>query len=77
MKSIKVCLDTIGKVEDFVNLVSGCDGHIDLSSGRYEVYAKSIMGIFSLDLSKPLTLNIHNDQAADRVLPRLKIYEVQ
>ena len=77
MKSIKVYLDTIDKVKGFVNVVSVCDGDFDLSSGRYTVDAKSIMGIFSLDLSKNLTLNIHDDAVADRVFPQLKAYEVQ
>lgn len=77
MKSIKVYLDTIDKVKGFVNAVSSCEGDFDLSSGRYVVDAKSIMGIFSLDLSKTLTLNIHDDAVADRVLPQLKAYEAQ
>ena len=76
VKSIKVYLDTIEKVKGFVNVVSICDGDFDLSSGRYVVDAKSIMGIFSLDLSKTLTLNIHNDEVADRILPQLKAFEV-
>ena len=75
MKSIKVYLDTIDRVKGFVNVVSVCDGDFDLSSGRYVVDAKSIMGIFSLDLSKTLTLNIHDDTVADRILPQLKAYE--
>ena len=76
MKSIKVYLDTIDKVKGFVNAVTVCEGDFDLSSGRYVVDAKSIMGIFSLDLSKPLTLNVHNDDVADSILPKLKEYEV-
>lgn len=77
LKSIKVYLDTIDKVKGFVNVVSICDGDFDLSSGRYVVDAKSIMGIFSLDLSKTLTLQIHDNEVADRILPQLKAYEVQ
>ena len=77
MKSVKVHLDTIDKVKGFVNLISVCEGDFDLSSGRYVVDAKSIMGIFSLDLSKNLTLNIHNDEVADRILPQLKAFEAQ
>ena len=77
MKSINVYLDTIDKVKGFVNVVSVCDGDFDLSSGRYVVDAKSIMGIFSLDLSKNLTLNVHNDEVADRILPQLKAYEAK
>jgi len=75
MKTIKIYLDTIDKVKGFVNVVSVCDGDFDLSSGRYVVDAKSIMGIFSLDLGKPLTLNIHNEEVAERILPDLKAYE--
>ncbi|MCL2399276.1 MAG: HPr family phosphocarrier protein [Defluviitaleaceae bacterium] len=77
MKSIKIYLDTIDKVKGFVNVVSVCDGDFDLSSGRYVVDAKSIMGIFSLDLSKTLTLNIHSEEVADRIIPQLKAFEAQ
>jgi len=75
MKTVKVYLDTIDKVKGFVNVVSTCEGDFDLSSGRYVVDAKSIMGIFSLDLSKNLTLNIHSDEVADRIIPQLKSFE--
>ena len=76
MKTINVYLDTIDKVKGFVNVLAVCDGDFDLSSGRYVVDAKSIMGIFSLDLSKNLTLTIHDDAVADRVLPQLEAYKV-
>lgn len=59
-----ICLNSIEKVKQFVNLISKYDGDFDLISGRYVIDAKSIMGIFSLDLSKPLTLNIHDDNSA-------------
>ncbi len=61
MKSINVMLSTINDVKDFVSIVSQFDYEIDLVSGRYAVDAKSIMGIFSLDLSKPIKVNIHSD----------------
>jgi len=77
MKSITVYLDTIDKVKGFVNTVSVCEGDFDLSSGRYVVDAKSIMGIFSLDLSKNLVLNVHDDEIADRIFPQLKAYEAK
>ena len=76
MKSIKIYLDTIDKVKGFVNVVSVCDGDFDLSSGRYVVDAKSIMGIFSLDISKPLRLDIHNPASAEKVMPLLEAYKV-
>ena len=61
MKSFNIMLDSINKVKIFVNIVAKCDYDVDLTSGRYVVDAKSIMGIFSLDLSKPIKLDIHGD----------------
>jgi len=49
-------LNTIGDVKNFVNTISMYDFEVDLTSGRYVIDAKSIMGIFSLDLSKPIKL---------------------
>ena len=59
MKTIKVSLDSIDKVKSFVNMITKFDFDFDLISGRYVIDAKSIMGIFSLDLSKPIDLTIH------------------
>jgi len=61
MKSITIQLNSVDKVKAFVNIIALLDGDFDLSSDRYIVDAKSIMGIFSLDLNKPLRLDIHND----------------
>ena len=63
-KKFTVRIDTIGKVKEFVRLVSAHNADTELRSGRFVVDAKSIMGIFSLDLSKPIDLNIHADGAA-------------
>ena len=54
MRTCKIMLNTVADVKEFVNLVSGCAYEVELVSGRYAVDAKSIMGIFSLDLSKLL-----------------------
>ena len=51
MKTIKICLNSIDKVKAFVNDITKFDTDFDLVSGRYVIDAKSIMGIFSLDLS--------------------------
>lgn len=59
MKTVKISLNSIDKVKAFVNEVTKYDAEFDLVSGRYVIDAKSIMGIFSLDLSKPIDLNIH------------------
>lgn len=58
MKSLNITLKTINDVKDFVNIVNKYDFDVDLSTGRYVVDAKSIMGIFSLDLSKPIKVEI-------------------
>ncbi|MEG1448127.1 MAG: HPr family phosphocarrier protein [Oscillospiraceae bacterium] len=58
MQEFKINLSTIQNVKEFVNTVSRFDFDVDLVSGRYSVDAKSIMGIFSLELSKPLTMRI-------------------
>ena len=64
MREVKIFLGTIERVKDFVNAVTRLDCDMDIVSGRYVIDAKSIMGIFSLDLSKPIDLNIHADGAA-------------
>ena len=63
MKTTKIKLTSIKDVRDFVDIMTAQTIEIDLTSGRYTVDAKSIMGIFSLDLSKPIELNAHTDDA--------------
>ena len=63
MKTVKISLNSIDKVKKFVTEISKFDCDFDLVSGRYVIDAKSIMGIFSLDLSKSITLNIHSEGA--------------
>lgn len=75
MKTVKISLNSIDKVKSFVNDITKFDCDFDLVSGRYVIDAKSIMGIFSLDLSKPLTLNVHNDDDAE-IMKILSNYEV-
>ena len=60
MKTVKISLNSIDKVKAFVNEVTKFDAEFDLVSGRYVIDAKSIMGIFSLDLSNPLQLQIED-----------------
>ena len=71
MKSVTISLRMAENVNEFVNIVSKYDCDIDLRSGRFVVDAKSILGIFSLDLSKPVTLEIHCDKCDD-LLAELK-----
>ncbi len=62
MKIVNIRLSTIEEVKKFVNTVSLYDCDIDLKSGRYVVDAKSIMGIFSLDLLNKIEMTIHCDE---------------
>ena len=70
MKTVHISLNSIDKVKAFVNEITKFDNDFDLVSGRYVIDAKSIMGIFSLDLSKPIELNIHSESNVDEILDR-------
>ena len=76
MTKTTVSLQAINDVKDFVNIVMKYDFDIDLVSGRYAVDAKSIMGIFSLVLSKPIELNAHTDDA-DKFMKDIEKYIVK
>ena len=65
MKSMTISLEMAQRVKDFVAITQNCDCEILLKSGKYVVDAKSIRGIFSLDLSKPLTVEIYSDNCED------------
>jgi len=77
MKTVKISLNSIDKVKAFVNTIARYDEDFDLVSGRYVIDAKSIMGIFSLDLSKPIDLNIHGSSEKSDILEALKPYIVE
>ena len=64
MKETKITLKTVQDVRDFVNVVILSDFDVDLVQGRYTIDAKSIMGIFSLDLLSPITLIAHSENVA-------------
>lgn len=76
MKSVTIFLNSIDKVKSFVNTLAAFDSDFDLVSGRYVIDAKSIMGIFSLDLSKPIELCIHDTDKVDEILEKLQPYIV-
>ena len=77
MKTVKISLNSIDKVKTFVNVINRFNTDFDLVSGRYVIDAKSIMGIFSLDLSKAIDLNIHDDDNMDDILKTLAPYIVE
>ena len=76
MKTVQISLNSIDKVKSFVNAITQYEYDFDLISGRYVIDAKSIMGIFSLDLSKPIDLNIHSENDVDAILEKLQPFIV-
>ena len=74
MKTVQITLNSIDKVKSFVNAITQFDFDFDLISGRYVIDAKSIMGFFSLDLSKPIELAIHTETGLDEIMEVLKPY---
>ena len=76
MKTIQISLNSIDKVKAFVNDITKFDNDFDLVSGRYVIDAKSIMGIFSLDLSKPIDLSSHAEENLNEILEILKPYMI-
>lgn len=74
MIAVKISLNSIDKVKSFVNDISGINAEFDLVSGRYVIDAKSIMGIFSLDISKPIDLNIHTEDNVEDIMATIKPY---
>lgn len=77
MVAVKISLNSIDKVKSFVNDISGFNAEFDLVSGRYVIDAKSIMGIFSLDISKPIDLNIHTEENLEDIMAALAPYLVK
>ena len=75
MKKVTVSLASINDVKSFVNIVSKYDFDVDLISGRYVLDAKSIMGIFSLDLSKPIDVEVMTDDC-DSFIDEIKPFTV-
>ena len=75
MKEVKIVLSNIQDIRDFVNQVILVDYDVDLVQGRYVVDAKSIMGIFSLDLLSPISLVAHTDNA-DFLFSKLEKFTV-
>ena len=76
MTTVKININTINDVKDFVTIVSRCEYDVDIVSGRNEEKTKSIMGILGLDVCKELALNIHSDDCAD-FLDAIKKYIVK
>ena len=76
MKSVMIRLSLVENVNNFVNIVTRYPFEMDLRAGRHVVDAKSILGIFSLDLSKPIALEIYSDDCDD-LLEQIKGFVVE
>ena len=76
MKTANIRINTINDVKDFVTIVTKCNYDVDIVSGRYAIDAKSIMGIFSLDLSKTLEMRVHSDNC-DELMAEVEKYIVK
>ncbi len=72
MQSVNIQLNSIDKVKDFVRVITNFDSDFDMRSGRYTVDAKSILGIFSLDLAKPIELIIYDDEASLEIMEKIQ-----
>ena len=72
-----IVLGNVANVQEFNRICGHMDFDVDLAQGKYLVDAKSIMGIFSLDLSKPIDLNIHAEAGIDEILETLAPYIIQ
>lgn len=72
MENVTLSLPTIEAVKNFVHIIARFGGNYDLTSGRYIVDAKSLMGILSLDLTKPIILQVPSDQETPALMEALK-----
>ncbi|MGX8709673.1 HPr family phosphocarrier protein [Caproiciproducens sp. R1] len=75
MMTVKILLDSIEKVKKFTSSISNEEVDFEIIEGMHIVDAKSIMGIFSIDLSKPLQLNIHSDD--QKILNKIKDFIIE
>lgn len=77
MQEVQISLGTIEKVKQFVKTLAKFEGEFELVSGKYIVNAKSILGLFSVDLSKPVLLRIDvDDTKREDVLNAIEEYRI-
>jgi phosphotransferase system HPr-like phosphotransfer protein len=77
MKEVQISLDSIEKVRDFVNLIAKFNTDFDITSGTKTIDAKSIVGILTLNLSKPMDLTIRDNDNMDEILKAIDTYIVK
>jgi phosphocarrier protein HPr len=74
MVECKILLNNIDKIADFIKVVSKIEYDVDLVKGRYTVDAKSVVGVFTLDLSKEVKIIIHTND--ENILDKFKEWRV-
>lgn len=77
MRSVYIKLTTIEDVYALVRILMAFDGEVDLESSRYKVDGRSLLGIFSLDLTKPVKLIFHDEEKAEELFAQLSRYVVE
>lgn len=78
MNEMKIQIETIEKVKKFEAIVVEMGSDVDLVSGRYVIDAKSILGVFSMDLTKPLKLVVHApEEEVGKILEAFREFEVE
>lgn len=75
MITVKIQIDSVDKVKKFSSIISKEEMDCEIVEGVHIVDAKSIMGIFSINLAKPVQLNIHSDDR--EILNKLKEFIVE
>ncbi len=65
MEAVTISLTQVNQVQQFVNVVSKVPYDVDMVSGRYTINAKSLLGIYSLDLNRPLQVVMYSDDCED------------
>lgn len=65
MEAVTISLTQVSQVQQFVNVVSKVPYDVDMVSGRYTINAKSLLGIYSLDLNRPLQVVMYSDDCED------------
>ena len=76
MKTVNILINTVDKVKSFVRDITRFEYEFDLVSGKYVVNAKSIMGVFSLDIGKPICLQINTEDSTEEIMNVLSAYIV-
>ena len=72
---MQVLLNSMDKVRNFVDVVTGFESDIDLESGKFVVDAKSILGILSLNIGKPLMVVVHNMEEQNKIYKSLEGFQ--